>query len=710
MKALYRLSILLFLITANIAIISLCAQSFYVSTSGLDTNPGTEALPWKTVSKAASTLTAGQTAYVRGGTYYEKVSVANSGTAGNYITITAYPNEKPIIDGTGVVTGSAAIFSIGSRSYIKVSDLRMQNGGMGISCYGKNVIIENNYVYNTSNTGISMANCSNTVVKGNTVERAVYTSWGECINFSQCEYIDVCYNEVKNGSPTNNAGGEGIDVKGSKHVRVFGNIIHDLPMKLGIYLDSYDGLDYDIQVFNNKIYNCTNGILISSEKQNAVEKVWIYNNLIYDITKGYGIGITRYNTDPAHRDYRIKNIIIENNTLTTKGISIDAAIGSDFIIRNNIIYNYTPALAFIGTPSNLLVTNNLASISPILGTSGIVADPQFTNLTTKNFSLQVSSPAIDMGAINNVPFDYNFMKRSIGNAVDLGALEFGSTEMVQLPSVDKPAFSVTTSTVSQSTDDGIQNTSTGAVTLTSTTLSTTFTSTSSKIITALRFSNVAVPKGATIINARIKVKSSAASGNSTDPIQINAESTSNSQTLTADNGSISSKLRTVNAAYWLPGTVVLGGSVSTPSLDFVVGELVSKADWLSGNAMTFLFEYLSGAGKSLQFNAFESGVNAPELNIEYILDNTNEVKTIFQPQNEVKAYPNPTSEYVVLDFQGKTYNTVLVTDVLGKVILTQFIDINSTNLVLDVKSWKKGIHFIQLHDNSSISTCKVIVN
>ena len=36
--------------------LTISAADFYVSPSGLDTNPGTLATPWKTIQKAANTL------------------------------------------------------------------------------------------------------------------------------------------------------------------------------------------------------------------------------------------------------------------------------------------------------------------------------------------------------------------------------------------------------------------------------------------------------------------------------------------------------------------------------------------------------------------------------------------------------------------------------------------------------------------------------
>lgn len=70
---------------------------FYVDpVSGLDGNAGTIGSPWQTLSKCNSTLTAGQKAYLRAGTYGDATvsqSFTMTGSAGSPITIEAYPGE-----------------------------------------------------------------------------------------------------------------------------------------------------------------------------------------------------------------------------------------------------------------------------------------------------------------------------------------------------------------------------------------------------------------------------------------------------------------------------------------------------------------------------------------------------------------------------------------------------------------------------------------
>src|ERR1700721_1181770 len=107
---------ILSLLPVLFASISLCAQTgatYYVSTSGSDSNPGTLAAPWLTIQKAANTATAGATVYVFGGVYTEIVSFPNSGTAKAPITFQSYPGQTAIIDGTGLtVSGTQGLITI----------------------------------------------------------------------------------------------------------------------------------------------------------------------------------------------------------------------------------------------------------------------------------------------------------------------------------------------------------------------------------------------------------------------------------------------------------------------------------------------------------------------------------------------------------------------------------------------------------------------
>ncbi|MEA3213102.1 MAG: hypothetical protein QOE70_6159 [Chthoniobacter sp.] len=109
---------------------SLAAADYFVATNGLNSNPGTEASPWKTIQKAADTLSPGDRVLVRGGIYTQPVTVNVSGSAaGGYVTFTNYPGETPIIDAAGVTppTDDTGLFLIADRSYIIIRGFELRN-------------------------------------------------------------------------------------------------------------------------------------------------------------------------------------------------------------------------------------------------------------------------------------------------------------------------------------------------------------------------------------------------------------------------------------------------------------------------------------------------------------------------------------------------------------------------------------------------------
>lgn len=67
---------------------------------GDDSHEGTEEAPWKSLAHAQRRLQPGDTLYLRGGIYYEKVGLTKSGAPEKPITIASYPGELAIIDGS----------------------------------------------------------------------------------------------------------------------------------------------------------------------------------------------------------------------------------------------------------------------------------------------------------------------------------------------------------------------------------------------------------------------------------------------------------------------------------------------------------------------------------------------------------------------------------------------------------------------------------
>lgn len=66
---------------------------------GDDANDGSEKQPWKTINHAMLQVKAGDTVYLRGGSYFENVYCAIKGLPDKPITIRSYPGELAVIDG-----------------------------------------------------------------------------------------------------------------------------------------------------------------------------------------------------------------------------------------------------------------------------------------------------------------------------------------------------------------------------------------------------------------------------------------------------------------------------------------------------------------------------------------------------------------------------------------------------------------------------------
>lgn len=94
-------ALVLFFIGNSVTMVSAdSASTYYVSTeTGLDSNPGTLDKPFRTIGKAATVVAPGDTVYIRGGIYYEQVTLSVSGVSNKPITWEGYKNETVVING-----------------------------------------------------------------------------------------------------------------------------------------------------------------------------------------------------------------------------------------------------------------------------------------------------------------------------------------------------------------------------------------------------------------------------------------------------------------------------------------------------------------------------------------------------------------------------------------------------------------------------------
>ena len=98
---------------------SVNSATFYVSTSGQDSNPGTLALPWRTPQHAVDAMAPGDTTFVRAGTYTGQTTCSGSSgdggsAAGGYVSLKAYASDTPVLNGAvdGIVKISCDYFTV----------------------------------------------------------------------------------------------------------------------------------------------------------------------------------------------------------------------------------------------------------------------------------------------------------------------------------------------------------------------------------------------------------------------------------------------------------------------------------------------------------------------------------------------------------------------------------------------------------------------
>src|SRR5258705_8764946 len=77
------------------------ARTYYVATTGEDSQSGTEAEPLRTIQKAVSLARAGDTVLVRSGVYKGHVMLRFSGEPEKPVVLKNYPGERPVVDGEG---------------------------------------------------------------------------------------------------------------------------------------------------------------------------------------------------------------------------------------------------------------------------------------------------------------------------------------------------------------------------------------------------------------------------------------------------------------------------------------------------------------------------------------------------------------------------------------------------------------------------------
>jgi hypothetical protein len=347
---------------------------------------------YSTVQAALNNVSAGDTIFMRGGRYYEKVSIPHykQGSPNKLITWRSYPGEWAILDGGGSGNGATVEFFDGSfascPSYWVIRNFEITGGGAGGDGHesGGGIMLDTahhitlKYLYIHDNNASSAYNDGGIVIKNDTdtaqyitikynlLEDTTCTGNGNCATiglFSDYEYragsvdIDsarhhneIAFNRVIGGTQgirskswqilTMDHSGQGMTYKdyGDK---IHHNIVEDF---LGIGIEARQDF---IQVYNNitKIDPNTSknellgGIVIGCQEYNTDREPFhavVYNNLSIgsDITIEHQQNLIY--SAPIHPYSYFYNNIIENSTKHMES-RIDFSVASNSVNSFNDI-------------------------------------------------------------------------------------------------------------------------------------------------------------------------------------------------------------------------------------------------------------------------------------------------------------------------------------------------------------------------------------
>lgn len=429
------------------------SAGYYVSPTGADTNPGTLPQPWKTLTFAVGQIHAGDTLYIRGGTYSEQFYVSNKGTQTDPIVITNYNGEEVIIDGKSMTLpdphkmGGTLIGVSGDWVIVKNITIAY-SGGMGIAVTGSHDVLDNLYVHHSLSSGAILfgnyAVAQNIRVWSNSMQNVGGKSSVWSSGISCARYPDYC--TIRKSTVWGNWG-EGISTFETLHTTIEDNIAYDNQENIYISDTKYTLVQRNLVYCTpgNPIdvyYPTQEGISIGDElgvpiplgpqgKRYPSSDNTFLNNLAMGCNNNLAAG----------KSAITNNLFAYNTFVNATGtrrepssIIFFGSTASNVRFMNNIIVQEGNRPIAINVGSGIFFSNNLWSKAPPTNTVGkgdVIGDPQFAKtgtlapgqLTADYFRILSTSPARN-NALQLEETDTDFFMEARGALPDIGADQY----------------------------------------------------------------------------------------------------------------------------------------------------------------------------------------------------------------------------------------------------------------------------------------------
>jgi len=363
--------------------------SYYVATGGSDGNPGTDTLPFRTISYAVSRLAPGETLLVKGGTYAESLEDnIPAGTSWSQpVTVAAYPGHTVILrppPGADFVLHFQA-----PQAYIVVDGLILDGSNVTYD-----VVKITEAPDGTPAHHIRLQNCE---VKNSRTGHGILIADGDGYNEILSCSIHHNGNQYDGGSANH-----GIYVHGNYNL-IEGNDIYEHRHGYGIHL--FNGAQSINVIRRNLIHDTADGMDIHGDGN------LVALNLIWNCGIAINLG--------ASGAVQGGNEIVQNTMYRCEaGVAVREGVPSAKIV-NNIVQ------ASSGYPANSIldhggintqIEHNVLDRSvyksdysvPLAGTNRYNADALLVNPGGFDFHLQSASPARGAGmALPDVPTDFD---------------------------------------------------------------------------------------------------------------------------------------------------------------------------------------------------------------------------------------------------------------------------------------------------------------
>jgi len=391
------------------------ATTYYVSWNGNDKNSGSTSAPFITIQKAADIVNAGDTVYVRAGTYGGFQIHQKNGASSAWIVFKPYPGETVTIDVyANNYSSSFHSIDVAASSYIEINGFKITNSDP--KCDSQ-VFAEYSQMYGRDGIKVDVIN-------------GVYSS-----------YIKIYNNTIYH------IGSHGIlSTPESSHVEIIGNTIYNTGLSHRGYCMYLEGTHYTVA--KNIMHNCYGHALhIYSGYSQQPQYFIVEKNKIYNTGHtNYGAGFEEYGPDGKING---DGILLWGTDSTVQNNIVYGNIGDGLDIRqsrnkvyNNTIYNNNGKGLYISVGGNMQVINNISYLNDggnFTGTGNLernnfYTNPNFVDAVNGDFHLKAGSPVIDAGDnISSVVDDYWGTLRPTGTKYDIGAYEYQSSVSDTMP-------------------------------------------------------------------------------------------------------------------------------------------------------------------------------------------------------------------------------------------------------------------------------------